>query len=199
MACFVDRLADFRHRRKAPGGCFIVQKADRLDLLALVLAQARLNRGRIGPDAPVRRYELGNQADFLRHFFPEHGELARFHHEHLVAGRERIDERAFPGAGAGRGVDDDRIGGLEDRFDALEALLRKPREFRSAMVNNGGVHCPQDAVRQRRGPRNVQKMSPDRTRGILGHRHSAPETAPFMGISWFSHGRVPIREQRLWR
>ena len=74
--------------------------------------------------APMRQSVLMNsglQAELLRHVLPQRRELAGLHHQHAVAGRQRVDQRRLPGAGAGRGVDDDRVGGLEDGLDALEA------------------------------------------------------------------------------
>src|SRR5215471_17193512 len=65
MASLVDRLADFRHRRKAAGRGFVVQETDGLDFLALVFAQPGLNCGGIGADAPVRGNELRNETEFF--------------------------------------------------------------------------------------------------------------------------------------
>src|SRR5262245_1904143 len=175
MASLINRLADFRYRRKAASRGFVVQETDGLDLLALVFAQPGLNRGGISTDTPVRGNELRNEVDFFGHLFPKRRELAGFHHQYLIAGRKRVDECGLPGAGACSSVNDHRIGSLEDGLDAFETLLRKPSKLRTAMVDNRRVHRPQDAVRERRGARNMQKMAPDSTRGILSHRQSAPE------------------------
>ena len=85
-------------------------------------------------------------------------------------GDERVDQRGFPGAGAGRGVDDHRIGGLEDGLDAFEAALGELGEFRTAVVDDRRVHRAQDAVGQRRRARNLQEMAADGARGILRHQ-----------------------------
>ncbi len=169
MAGGVDRLADFRDRSQRAGRGLVVQNADRLDLFILVLTQPRFHRLRIGALAPVGGDELGLQAETLRHLLPQRGELAGLHHQHLVAGRQRVDQGAFPGAGAGRGVDDHRVRGLEDGLDALEAALGQLGKFRAAMVDDGGVHGPQNAVRNRRRAGDVQQMPADLTRGILSH------------------------------
>ena len=100
-------------------------------------------------------------------FFHSVRELAGLHHQHAVAGVERVDQRRLPGAGAGGGVDDHRIGGLEDGLDAVEAAPGELLELRPAVVDDRRVHRPQDAVRQRRRPRNVQEMAADGARGIL--------------------------------
>ena len=183
----VDRLADFGDRRQAAGRGLVMQDADRLDLVVLVFAQARFDRLRIGAGAPVGGDEFGLEAELLGHLLPQRGELAGLDHQHLVAGRQRVDQRAFPGAGAGGGVDDHRVGGLEDGLDALKALLGELGEFRTAMVDDGGVHRPQHAIGKRRRPRNVKKVTPDRTRGILSHWHSLLNRS-FSWISWLNHG-----------
>jgi len=121
-------------------------------------------RGGIDAGAPVGGDEFRLQAELHRHVLPQRGELAGLHHQHLVAGRQRVDQRAFPGAGSGRGVNDHRIAGLEDGLDAVEALLGQLGEFRAAVVDDGGVHRPQHAVGQRGRPRDMQEMTPDRTR-----------------------------------
>ena len=115
----------------------------------------------------------GLQPELLRHGLPLRRELAGLDHQHAVAGRQRIDQRRFPRAGAGRGVDDDRIGGLENGLDAVEAALGELGEFRAAMIDDRRVHRPQHAVGQRRRPRNLQEMTPGGARSILRHfRHS---------------------------
>ena len=170
MAGGVDRLADFGDRRQAAGRGLVVQDADRLDLVRLVLAQVLLDHLRVGADAPVGLDEFRLEADLLGHHLPERGELAGLDHQHAVAGRQRVDQRRFPRAGAGRGVDDDRVGGLEDGLDAFEAALGELGEFRTAMVDDRRVHGAQDAVGQRRRPRNLQEVAADGARGVLGHQ-----------------------------
>ena len=160
----VDRLADLGDRRQAAGRGLVVQHAHRLDLVGLVLAQLGLDRGGIGAGAPVGRDELRLEPELGRHVLPQAGELAGLDHQHAVAGRERVDEGGFPRAGAGRGVDDDRIGGLEDGLHAFEGALGELAELRSAVVDDRGVHGAQNAIRKRRRPGNLQEM----TAGIAG-------------------------------
>ncbi len=170
MAGRVHRLANVRDRGETAGRGLVVQHADRLDLLVGVLAQMLLDRRRIGAHAPVGLDELGLEAELLRHVLPQRGELAGLHHQHAVAGRERVDQRRFPGAGARRGIGDYRIGGLENGLDAVEALLRELGEFRPAVVDHRGVHRPQHAVGQRGRSRNLQEVASNRTRGVLRHQ-----------------------------
>ena len=166
----VDRLADLGDRGQRAGRGLVVQHADGLDLLGLVLAQLGFDGLRVDALAPVGGDELRLEAELLGHLLPERRELAGLDHEHAIAGRQRVGERRFPGAGAGRGVDDDRIGGLEDRLDAVEAALGELGEFRTAMVDDRRVHRPQDAVGDRRRSGDLQEMAPDLTRRILSHR-----------------------------
>ena len=46
---------------------------------------------------------------------PQRGEVAGLDHQHLVAGRQRVDDRRLPRAGSRRGEDDHRARGLENR------------------------------------------------------------------------------------
>ena len=170
MAGGVDRLANLRDRRQASSRGLVVQHADCFDLLVLVLAQMVLDCRGIGADAPVGLDEVWAQAELLRHGLPQRGKLTGFHHQHAVVGRERVDERGFPRAGASRGVDDHRIGGLEDGLDAFETVFGELGEFRPAMVDDRRVHGPQHAVGQRSRPRDVKEVAAHGAGRILRHR-----------------------------
>ena len=54
----------------------------------------------VGAVAPVAGHELDLQAEPLGQLVPQRGEMAGLEHQHPVAGRERVDERGLPGAGA---------------------------------------------------------------------------------------------------
>ena len=96
MAGGVDRLADLRDRRQRAGRGLVVQDADRLDLLVLVFAELGFDRLRIDALAPVGGDELRLEAEPLGHLLPQRGELAGLDHQHAVAGRQRVDQRALP-------------------------------------------------------------------------------------------------------
>ena len=85
--------------------------------------------------------------------------MAGLGHQHLVAGRQRVDDRRLPGAGARRGKDDHRAGGLEDLLAALEHRLAELGEFGAAVVDDRHVHGAEHAVRHRAGPGNLQEMA----------------------------------------
>ena len=169
MAGAVDRLADLGDRREAAGRGLIVQHAHRFDLMRLVVLELGLDHRRLGADAPVGRDELRLQSKVFRHPLPQRRELAGLDHEHAIAGRERVDQRRFPGAGAGRGVNDDRVGGLENRLDAVERAARDLGELRSAMIDERRIHGAQNAVGDRRRPRDLQEMTAGGTRSVFGH------------------------------
>ena len=122
MAGGVDRLANFVDRRKRAGRGFVVKDADRLDFLVLVFLELGFDGLRIEAMAPVGGDEFRLEPDALRHLLPQRGELPSLDHQHAVAGRHCVGQRGFPRAGAGRGVDDPRVGGLENRRDAFERL-----------------------------------------------------------------------------
>jgi hypothetical protein len=169
MAGGIHGFANRIDRRETAGRRLVVQHADRLDFMRLVLAQMLFDFCRIGAGPPIAGNELGFESELLRHGFPLRRELAGLDHQYPVARRQRVDERCFPRTCAGRGVNDHRIGGLEDRLDAVEAALGEFGEFRSAMVDDRGIHRSQYAVWQRRRPRDLQEMAPGGARCILRH------------------------------
>jgi hypothetical protein len=124
---------------------------------------------RIGADSPVGLDEFRLEPQPLRHNLPQSGELAGLDHQHAIAGRQRVDKRRLPSAGAGRGVDDYRLRGLENRLDALKHALAELGEFRPALIDQRHVDCAHDAIGQHRRPGNLQKLASGKTRRILRH------------------------------
>jgi len=100
-----------------------------------------------------------SMAPARRHLPPQRGEMAGLDHQDLIARRQRIDDRRFPGAGARRGKNDDRSGGFEDFLATIEYGLAEFGEFGAAMVNDRHVHGPQHAVRHRAWAGNLQEMA----------------------------------------
>ncbi len=138
----------------------------RLDGVCGVLAEPRLDRGGVGAMAPVARHELDVDAPARRHVAPQRGEVAGLDHQHLVARRQRVDDRRLPRAGARRGEDDDGAGGLENLLAALEDGLGQFGKLRAAVVDDGHVHRPQDAVGHGAWAGNLQKMT-----SLMLHSH----------------------------
>jgi hypothetical protein len=73
-------------------------------------------------------------------------ELAGLGQQHLVAGRQRIDERGLPGAGARRRKDDDRLLGPEDALHPGQDRVTEFGKFRAAMIQGRHIHGPQHPV-----------------------------------------------------
>ncbi len=120
--------------------------ADGLDLVRLVGGKPRLDLLEIGAMAPVARNELDVELELVGDAAPEHGELAGLAHQHLVAGLQRVDDGGFPGAGAGRGIDDHGLFGAEHALHAGQHGKADLGEFRTAMIETGHVHGPQHPV-----------------------------------------------------
>ena len=92
--------------------------------------------------------------------------MAGLDHQDLVAGRQRIDDRRFPGAGTGGGKNDDRPRGLEDLLAPLEDGLAEFGELGAAVVDDRHIHGAEHAVRHRAGAGNLQEVASL----VLGHR-----------------------------
>ena len=124
------------------------------------LAQDLLRALGVGAVAPVARHPHDLEPEPLGHRAPQRREVAGLEREHAVAGRERVDERRLPRAGAGRRVDDDRAVGAEDVPQPVEHLEAERREGRPAVVDRRVVDRPQDAVGDVRRPRDLQEVAP---------------------------------------
>ena len=187
MARGVDRLADVGDVRGDAGRGLVVDDADGLDLVLLVLAQAGFDGGRIGGAAPIGFDEFGIEAQLLRHGLPQRGEVAGLEHQDLVAGGEHIDESRFPRAGARGREQEDVALGLEDGLDARQHAQAQLLEFRAAVIEHRLVHRPQDAIGHRRGAGNLQEMASGNARLIGRHKSSGQALiGPFV-----SHVRPP--------
>ena len=70
-----------------------------------------------------------------------------------------FDERRFPRAGAGRGIDHDRRRGLEHALEAVEHLAAEPRERRAAVIDGRLRHRAQHAVGHVGRPGDLEKVT----------------------------------------
>ena len=125
---------------------FVVNHAERFDLMRLVGGQAFLDLRRVGAAAPVTGYHLHLDPQPSGELGPKGGKLPGFTHQHPVAGFQHVDQRGLPGAGPRGREDDDRVPRLENRLDSGQDLQAKHREFRSAMINGRTVDGPKDAI-----------------------------------------------------
>ena len=155
----IDRLAHFTDARSDAGRSLVMHDAYRLDRVLGVGRQPRFDRGGIGAVAPVAGDELGHQAELLRHRVPQRREMSGLAHQYTVAGRQRVDERGFPRAGAGCGKNDDRRFGFEDLLQAGEHFLAELLEAGAAMIDRRVVDRAQHAVGHIGRARDLQKMA----------------------------------------
>ena len=77
----------------------------------------------------------------------------------VIAGAQRVGQRRFPGAGAGSRIDHYGLLVLKIFLMPCQHLQSERTEFRAAMVDSRITHRPQDAVRYRARPRNLQKVT----------------------------------------
>src|ERR1700682_6605719 len=85
--------------------------------------------------------------------------MAGLYHQYLVARRERVDDRGFPGASARGRKNDDRSGGLEDFLAAFENHLCQFGKCRTAVVDHRHVHGPEHAIGDRARTGNLKKVA----------------------------------------
>jgi hypothetical protein len=104
MAGAVDRGAierDARRRRPSTSRC-----ARRTPALIACAASARSFASMSPASAPWRQSpgrKSTAEAEALGQLAPQRREVAGLGHQHAIAGRERVDQRRFPRAGARRG------------------------------------------------------------------------------------------------
>src|SRR5690349_3893069 len=194
----VDRAAHLGDARSHTGRRFAVYDAQRLDAFIGVAAQALFNRVRIGAVAPVTGDEVDIQAELGGHLLPEGGEVPGLVHKHAVAGRERVDERRLPGAGAGGRVDHDLAArGLEHALHIGKHFLAERTEFRAAVVDGREIDRPQDAIGDVRRSRYLQEV-PAGTAGHWVILTAASMNAPSIPVK-FARANASALAERLRR
>ena len=114
----------------------------------------------IGATAPIARNEVDVELELLRDAAPQHGELAGLGHQHLVAGRQHVDDRGLPGAGAGRGEDDHGLLGAEHPLHRGQDREAELGELRTAMVQVGMSIARSTRSGTLVGPGNCRKCLP---------------------------------------
>ena len=102
--------------------------------------------------------------------------MTGFERQHAIAGREGVDQCRFPRPSAGRGIDDDRTTGAENRFDPLQYVAREFGEVGSAVVDGRLRDRVQHPVRDVGRSRDLQEMSST----VSGHYTKFP----FCAVRW---------------
>lgn len=118
----VHRLAHLADARSAAGRGLVVHDHDRFAGMALVGGKFLFDGGRIDAVPPIATNELDDEPHAFGDLAPQRGEMASLEHQHLVAGRQRIDDGRFPRTRAGRRKYDDRMLRLENTFEAGKNL-----------------------------------------------------------------------------
>jgi hypothetical protein len=95
---------------------------------------------------PVARDELDAQPQPNGQVSPLRRKLPRVAHQHGVAGRQRVDQRRFPGAGTRRGIHHDRPCRLENALQPRADLFHHRCEGRSAVIDRRPRHRTQDPI-----------------------------------------------------
>jgi hypothetical protein len=110
-------------------------------------SRSRFQLCRVGGAAPIIGQSLDLQPKGLAAHAPIQREEPALDQQHLVAWREQVDERGFPGAVPGRGISEDRVLGFENALQPGKAFLRDRAKLRAGKIDRGVVHRPQNAVR----------------------------------------------------
>ncbi len=134
--------------------------AYRLDGLRLVRSQRLFDQRRIRSVTPIAGNEVDGESEPGRKLLPERGELAGLRHQYAIAGRKRIDQRGFPGAGTRGGIDDHVAAGLEYGFHAFQYFLAEHGEAGTAMIHRRKVDRAQHAIGHVVGPGICRKWRP---------------------------------------
>ena len=141
------------------GRGFVVDDADRLDRALLVGRKLRFDRRCIGAVTPIAGQKSNDEAEALGEALPERREMSGLGHQHVIARRERVDERSFPCAGPGSGIDDDVSLCLEYALHPGKHAFREHGELGAAMVDRRLVDCAQYAVGHIRRSRDLQEVT----------------------------------------
>ena len=159
MSHLVDGRSDLRHPARDAGRRLVVDDHHRRDAVCRVGGEPFGHHPRVDASPPVSGDEVDRQPEALRHVAPQGGEMAGFEGQHLIAGRQGVDECRLPRPGTRGGVDDHRTGGAEHRLDPLQEIQREVREARSAVVDGGLRDGPENPVGDVGRSRNLQEVA----------------------------------------
>ena len=81
------------------------------------------------------------QAQPRGHLCPPHAEDAGLKHQHMVAGRQQIDQRRFPRAMARGGIEEYMTPGANKPLQPGNATVVNVKKLCVIKVNGATVHC----------------------------------------------------------
>ncbi len=174
MACFLNRFPD-RGNVVYDARCGVdVDGEDRLDGAAAVAAQTRFELGGPHGAAPVAREHLDVAAELRSHLAPAQREPAAFEHQNLVAARQHVRERCFPGPMAVGDVNVGAAASAEQRAKIGDQAVGQRKQRPRVDVDGRAMHRPQHLVRQRGRPGDGQKLAPrSNDHGDIDYRRPA--------------------------
>ena len=108
---------------------------------------------------PVAGHVVDLQAESFGHLSPHQREVAGLENQHAVAGRQRVHQRGFGGAGAGRRKHDHRAAGLEHHAKPFEDIGGQLRELGTAVIDDRLIHRAQDAIGNVGGAGDLKEVS----------------------------------------
>ena len=146
MTDAVHHRANVADTAGSAGRGLVVNDHHGLEHVRCVPRQSRFDLSRVGTAAPIAGNELDVDAPARGHLPPQGGEVTGFHHQHLVARRQRVDDGSLPGAGARRRENHHRPRGLKNLLAALQNRSPELAELGAAVIDDRHVHGPENAV-----------------------------------------------------
>src|SRR5579864_6035154 len=185
MGCGIERAAHAGDVAGDTGRGLVVTGEHALDLVVFIGAQNLCVTLQRHSFAPLDLQSLDLEAEALRHVDPQMRELTEAGGEDPVAGRERVGERGFPGAGTG-GREDEHLSGarLEDFLEVAEDARRQLRKLRRTVILHGHDHRALHAVGHVGRPRYEQEIS---------SRHAALHHLAPIGVTYGPRTLPPSR------
>jgi hypothetical protein len=177
-----------RDVRGDAGRGLVMGDEDGLDLAVAVAAETAAEFRRGAGRAPGHVDDLDLKAHAFRHLGPERREGAVPRHQHLVAGRQRVGDRRFPGRRArARDQRDARRRAAEDGGHVAQERAHERGEFGRAVVRHRDRHRAADALGQVGGAGDEEMGKAD-GHGVLLGLQTRCQTAPDAA----KENRVPL-------
>ena len=132
--------------------------SDRFDFVGPIVGKPVVHDRGIDAVAPVTWNKINLESETDRHVAPQRRKMTGLEHQHVVAGRQRVDERRLPRARAGRGINDDAAGGLKHALKSFEHFAAQSSEHLAAVIDCGLRQRAQNTIWDVRRSRNLEKM-----------------------------------------